>query len=135
MAHILVVEDDVAIRCLLRTMLEFHGYQVYEAANGYEGLQCYQVQPTDLVITDMEMPVMDGTQFLIELRRKFPLAKVVAISGEKRLLERTKTFNIQGAFEKPFRLRDLLLVIQELVNAPSTPEPRYEAAACLTSAT
>jgi YesN/AraC family two-component response regulator len=72
-------------------VLERQGYSVVEAENGYEGLQYYGAEPTDLVITDMQMPVMDGLQMIMELRRTFPTAKIIAISGGQRALAMVKT--------------------------------------------
>src|ERR1700675_3186654 len=102
-APILVIGDDESIRFLLRTVLELHGYDVVEAENGYEGLLCYQAEPTDVVITDMQMPVMDGLELITELQRDFPWAKVIAISGGRRALEVARTFT-PHIFEKPFSL-------------------------------
>ena len=60
MARILVVDDDKAVRLLLRASLERQGYTVVEAENVDEGLRYYRAAPADLVITDIQMPVMDG---------------------------------------------------------------------------
>ena len=116
MARILVVDDDESIRFLLRTVLEFQGYDVIEAENGYEGLLRYQVEPADLVITDMQMPVMDGLELLMELQRTFPRVKAIAISGGRRTLEVAKTFT-PHTFEKPFSLDEVVDTVHELVAA------------------
>ena len=116
MARILVVDDDESIRFLLRAVLEFQGYDVIEAENGYEGLLCYQAEPADLVITDMQMPVMDGLELLMELQRTFPRVKVIAISGGRRTLEVARTFT-PHTFEKPFSLEEVVDTVYELVAA------------------
>ncbi len=116
MARILVVDDDESIRFLLRTVLEFQGYDVIEAENGYEGLLRYQVEPADLVITDMQMPVMDGLELLMELQRTFPRVKVIAISGGRRTLEVAKAFT-PHTFEKPFSLEEVVDTVYEIVAA------------------
>src|SRR5712691_1481966 len=71
-ARILVVDDNKSIRFLLRNVLEPEGFEVVEAENGSDGLLRYQVEPTDLVITDMQMPVMGGLAMMRELQRTFP---------------------------------------------------------------
>ena len=81
MVRILVVDDDETIRGLLRDMLEPEGYEVVEAANGQEGLRRYHAAPTDLVIADMQMPVMDGLALLQTLQHACPWVKVIAMSG------------------------------------------------------
>ena len=124
MARILVVDDDESIRFLLRAVLEFQGYDVIEAENGYEGLLRYQVEPADLVITDMQMPVMDGLELLMELQRTFPRVKVIAISGGRRTLEVARTFT-PHTFEKPFSLEEVLDTVHELVAAAMPSELGY----------
>jgi DNA-binding NtrC family response regulator len=116
-ARILVIDDDESIRFLLRTVLELQGYNVVEAENGYEGLLYCQAEPTDVVITDMQMPVMDGLALITELRSTFPWVKVIAISGGRRGLEMARTFT-RYTFEKPFSLEAVLDTVQELVATP-----------------
>jgi len=118
-ARILVVDDDKAVRLLLRAVLERRGYSVVEAENGAEGLQYYRAAPTDLVITDIQMPVMDGLQMIKELRRAFPTAKIIAISGEKGRLAAAQTFS-QYTFEKPLYMEEFLDAVQKFVSAPGS---------------
>ena len=125
MARILVIDDDETIRYLLRAGLEHAGHEVVEAENGYEGLQHYQAAPTAVVITDIQMPVMDGIQLLMELQRIAPLAKVIALSGGRLYLERARALNAQRTFEKPFLLSAVLDAVQELATAPVSPEASY----------
>jgi two-component system, chemotaxis family, chemotaxis protein CheY len=118
-ARILVVDDDQAIRLLLRAMLERRGHAVVEATNGNEGLQYYQAAPMDLVITDIQMPVMDGLQMIKELRANFPTAKVIAISGEKGQLAAAKSCS-QYTFEKPLYMEEFLDAVQKFASAPGS---------------
>lgn len=127
-ARILVIDDDESIRILLRTVLELQGYDVVEAENGYAGLQCYQAEPIDLVITDMLMPVMDGVEMITELQRDFSWVKIIAISGGRRALEVARTLT-PYVFEKPFSLGKLLDTVRELVCAPTSSELEYSAVA------
>ena len=91
MARILVVDDDQSVRLLLRAVLERRGYSVVEAENGKEGLQALSGEPTDVVITDIQMPGMDGLEMILELRGTLPTARIIAMSGEKRP-QQVKTF-------------------------------------------
>jgi CheY-like chemotaxis protein len=116
-ACILVVDDDQFVRSLLRAVLERQGYSVVEAENGAEGLQAYQAKPTDVVITDIQMPGMDGLEMSIELRRAFPTARIIAISGGKSALNMAKTL-VQYTLEKPLCMEELLDTVQQLVSAP-----------------
>ena len=119
MARILLVDDDKAVRLLLRTVLERRGHSVVEAENGDAGLRYYRATPADLVIVDIQMPVMDGLQMIKELRGDFPTAKIIALSGEKSRLAAAQTFS-QGTFEKPPHMEELLDAVQKFVSAPGT---------------
>jgi two-component system cell cycle response regulator len=67
-ARILVVDDSRAIRTILRRMLEAADYQVYEAADGRDGLSAMRSEPPDLVLLDIDMPVMDGLSAMREMK-------------------------------------------------------------------
>jgi DNA-binding NtrC family response regulator len=111
MATILIIDDDDLIRVLLRSALEEAGYEVTEAANGRQGLELYRHRPTDLVITDIVMPEMNGLDILLALTREFLDAKVIAISGageEKNALDVAKLLGARQTFQKPFSLPHLL---------------------------
>jgi len=127
-ARILVVDDDASIRSILRGVLEQQGYEVVEAEDGYEGLQCYWAELPDVVITDMQMPGMDGLQLIMELRRTCPAAKIIAISGGRRTLNLARPL-AQGAFEKPFQLGNLIAAVRELVSTTACPALSHAAMA------
>ncbi len=82
-AEILVIDDSEDIRELFQLALEGAGYLVRVAADGSEGLAATRDRRPDLIITDISMPVMDGLQFLVQLRSNFapPLPPVVVCSG------------------------------------------------------
>jgi DNA-binding NtrC family response regulator len=111
MATILIIDDEEIIRVLLRSALEAEGYEVTEAANGREGLELYRQRPTNLVITDIVMPELNGLDMLLELTREFLYAKVIAISGageEKNVLDVAKLLGARQTFQKPFSIPHLL---------------------------
>ncbi|HKQ34783.1 MAG TPA: response regulator [Nitrospiraceae bacterium] len=111
MATILIIDDQESIRALLRTTLEAAGYEVMEASNGRIGLDLYRQKPTDLVITDMFMPELNGLDMLRELMREFLDAKVIAISGAGKgmnVLDIAKLLGARQAFHKPFSMTQLL---------------------------
>ena len=68
MATILIVDDLSANRNFLVTLLGRHGHRLLEAADGRDGLVAVQTEHPDLVITDVLMPVMDGYEFVRQLR-------------------------------------------------------------------
>lgn len=79
--RVLVIDDSELDRMMLEELLKQAGYQVSLAADGDEGLQAYLQNPFDLVITDMVMPGKMGIDVILELKRKFPDVKVIAMSA------------------------------------------------------
>ncbi|MGE3541302.1 MAG: response regulator [Candidatus Tectimicrobiota bacterium] len=114
MSQILIVDDDAMMRDRLRQMFERRGYDVHEAATGMEGLQAYCSEPTDLVITDLQMPTMNGLQMMQHLREAFPAIKMIAISGAPHLLSEAHALATH-TFLKPVALHPLLRAVEELV--------------------
>ena len=111
MASILIIDDEESVRALLRFALESAGYEVTEAANGRQGLERYRHRSTDLVITDIVMPELNGLDMLLELTREFLHTKVIAISGaggEQNVLDAAKLLGVRRTFQKPFSMTRLL---------------------------
>src|SRR5436305_13382640 len=67
-ARILVVDDSAVVRRMLGFILEKGGHEVTFAVNGEEGLAAVRARPPEVVLTDLEMPVMDGISFVREVR-------------------------------------------------------------------
>jgi CheY-like chemotaxis protein len=82
-ASILVIEDDDAVRGLFRAILEPVGYLIAEASTGWEGIRRFRESPTDLVMTDMDMPHGDGADVIRQLRADYPAVRILAVSGSK----------------------------------------------------
>jgi two-component system chemotaxis response regulator CheY len=84
-ASILLVDDSPTIRDLLRIGLGQQGFAVITASDGLEGLERLSHNPVDLVIADVNMPRMDGINFIISLRKKKAWARlpVIVLSTEK----------------------------------------------------
>ena len=105
-ARILVVEDDETVRAVTRRILERAGHETLEAANGEEALGLVEARGTGiaLVITDLIMPEMRGTELARRLRERFPELKVLLVSGyTEDAVMRQRTFDSETAFlEKPF---------------------------------
>lgn len=115
MATILVIDDQAPIRTLLRQALEGAGHQVLEASNGRAGLELYREEPADLVITDIDMPEMNGLEMMLELTRNFLNVKVIAISGGaegSNVLNLAKLLGARQTFQKPLDLKTLLTAVQ-----------------------
>lgn len=81
MASVLVVDDEEAVRSLLRKLLEREGHEVVVVSEGEAALTVYAEKAFDLVITDLVMPKMNGLQAIGELLGAHPTARIIAISG------------------------------------------------------
>jgi len=121
-ARILLIEDEASVRECLAYALAHAGYEVLEAADGKEGITLYHKAPADLIITDLIMPEQDGLEVIMEVRRNFPEAKIIAISGGGRLrntgyLKTAKKLGATSTLIKPFAIDELLQVVQENLRA------------------
>ena len=113
MARILIIDDEEPVRLLLRQMLERAGHEVTEATEGDEGLEAYRRAPTDLVITDILMPKKGGLAAIAELRREFPTARIIAMSGGGRggklmFLATARTYPGVLTLKKPFTKAEVM---------------------------
>lgn len=120
MPSVLIIDDDAAIRSMMSQILSSAGYQVSPAADGKAGINLYRENPTDLIITDLVMPEKDGIELIMELRREFPQAKIMAMSGGSQYgnMDYLKTAKILGAIrvlDKPFEIDTLLQIVNELI--------------------
>ena len=106
---ILIVEDDVNIRTFVRTMLEAEDYQVLCAANCRSGLSMFSSHCPDLVILDLGLPDMDGTEF-IPFARRFSAAPILVLSARTTDDDKVSALDM-GANDyvtKPFSAAELL---------------------------
>lgn len=113
---VLVIDDEAAVRNVTRALLERAGYRVLTAASGKEGLALYaeHASTIGLVVLDLSMPRMSGTDVLLELRRIGGSAlRVVLASGYANPDTPSGGPNIAGFLQKPFRFDELLSTVRE----------------------
>jgi DNA-binding response OmpR family regulator len=117
---ILLIEDMKGVRESLEVILSIQGYKVDFANNGTEGLHKAKASKYDLVITDILMPEMDGTEVIIQLRTSGNQVPILAISAggdgvsAKQALTLAKE-KASAILEKPFSKDELLKKIKELI--------------------
>src|SRR3954451_18938587 len=94
---ILLVEDDTDLREMFRTALRFEGFDVQEAADGYEALRLLEDEVAKLVVLDLRMPFVDGIEVLREMqsRRRVPVVVVTASD------EDVSQFDVECVLRKP----------------------------------
>lgn len=108
--HILIVEDDRDIREGIEIYLKNQGYEVYQAANGAEGLKVIDSEEIHLAIVDIMMPVMDGVTMLMKLRAQDKEFPVIMLSAKSEEVDKIMGLNM-GADDyvtKPFTPLELL---------------------------
>lgn len=115
---IMVVDDSVSMRQMVRFTLSAAGYEVVEAADGAEALSKSSGQTVDLFITDVNMPNMDGIQLTRELRASAPyrFTPIVMLTTES-LQERKgegKAAGATGWIIKPFEPEKLVAVVKKV---------------------
>ncbi|MBK1656668.1 response regulator [Paracraurococcus ruber] len=119
MRTVLTVDDSASIRQVVANLLTNAGYRVVEAANGAEGLKQLQAGGVNLVVTDLNMPVMDGLTFIREAR-KLPTGKgipILFLSTESDAVKKqqAKEAGATGWIVKPFQNDQFLAVVGKVL--------------------
>ena len=106
---ILVVDDDESIRRVLSRHLGNMGFNVIEASNGYTGQNLFLNTAINLVITDLEMPGMDGWTLAFNIKQEAPHIPVIMVTGmdEERFMQNKKENCIDIVMFKPFKMIEL----------------------------
>lgn len=106
---VLLIEDEQEIRRFLRNTLPHHGYRLYEAASGMEGLAQAQARNPDLILVDLGLPDMDGLDVITKLR-EWTQAPIIVLSARGQ--EQIKVTALDGGADdymtKPFGVEELL---------------------------
>ena len=114
--RILIVDDEENARIGLSKLLSQEGFDVYCVANGQEALEHLRLQRVNLVISDINMPEMNGIAFLRELNKRYPSTHVIMITAYGGVESYLEAMNL-GAFEyihKPIKIAELKSVMEKL---------------------
>ncbi|MCB2297375.1 response regulator [Clostridium tagluense] len=117
MKRILIVDDACFMRLSLKRILEDNGFKVVgEAGNGLEAISQYNILKPDIVTMDITMPVMDGVEALIEIKKRDPAAKVVMISalGQESWVKKAVMSGAKGFVIKPYKEEYVLDTLNKL---------------------
>jgi CheY-like chemotaxis protein len=111
--RILVIEDDPMARIAIVQILKVSGYEVIEADNGRRGIELFEGEAPDLVVTDIIMPEKEGLETIMHLRGLRPGQKIIAISGGGRLfntdfLQMASRLGADAILAKPFEPEELI---------------------------
>lgn len=118
-ASILTVDDSASIRVTIKIALEGAGYTVAEAENGVDGIAKANAGNFDLIITDLNMPVMDGLTMIEELRKLPAHAGVPIIflttESDEGMKQRAKAAGATGWLTKPFNPEQLVKIAKKVL--------------------
>jgi CheY-like chemotaxis protein len=121
MQHILVIDDDNAVRAAVKAVLAREGYDVTAAEDGRSGLAAIDTHLYDLIIVDIFMPGMDGLEAIRRIKQHAPLVPIIAISGflfrdssvpAPDFLTMATKLGAAGGLHKPFRPHELLAAVR-----------------------
>jgi DNA-binding response OmpR family regulator len=116
MRRVLVVDDDASIRRLVRIILADAGFVVFEAEDGEQALEILERESPEVLLLDLNMPVMDGRELFERLRQHGRRPRTVIISAGPS--ERTRQeLGAEASLQKPFGPDDLVETVCALSNA------------------
>jgi CheY-like chemotaxis protein len=112
--NILFVDDDKTTRKILKTILDDHGYESFSAENGDDALHEFKLHDIDIVITDIEMPEMDGFQLIQEIKKLDDdvLCMVLSVHNEPELVIKIMKLGIYDYLIKPVKADVLELTLK-----------------------
>lgn len=124
--NVLIVDDSAILRTAIHKVVRLAGIEddrIHEACNGREALDVLETVWIDLVLLDLNMPVMDGEQFATELRKNPDLADVavvvVSTESNRDRLQRMRDLGAVESLRKPFEPEDLHRLIPKVLGAKS----------------
>ena len=117
---ILVMDDDPELCQLIKRSLEHAGHKVVVAQDGMHALGTYEMNRPSMLFVDLMMPNIDGEEFLRMLGT--PRPPVVLITASVRRLEVANRFGVDASLEKPFDIREIMRLANEMVGDPKADE-------------
>ena len=113
---VLFVEDEELLRAIYERILEKYVERLYVAQNGKEGLEVYEKVKPDLIITDIQMPVMDGLEMIDVIRKEDQRVRIVILSayGEAEYFMDAIKIGVNSFLIKPVETKKLISLVEEL---------------------
>jgi DNA-binding response OmpR family regulator len=117
--HVLIIDDQESMRSIIAQMLRDHGFQVSTAGDGQEGLHLFEQDPAsfNLILVDVNMPTIDGIQFLKLIKAKNPKMPVILITAmnEEVVAVLGKEYKADGVIKKPFLVDEAVKTIERVI--------------------
>jgi YesN/AraC family two-component response regulator len=118
---ILLVDDEILTRKTLEAFLVRKGFDVISAEDGHHATRFLKKYTPQIVITDIIMPEKNGIELILDIQKKYPSIKIIAISGGGKInasthLNIAKDLGVHAIISKPVTDKDLLSAIEECLN-------------------
>jgi CheY-like chemotaxis protein len=115
--RILLVEDNQKVQDVISWVLYFFGFEVALAGNGVEALAVFNQNSFDLVLTDLQMPIMDGSILASHIKQRSPQTPVILMTGADRetAWEKAERAPVDSVIFKPFKVKDLQDTVQRVL--------------------
>ncbi len=112
--RVLAVDDNPSMRTFLYDALSLWGYEVVAAGSGADGFEQFSQKPFDLVITDCQMPGMDGWQLASLVKKASTLTPVIMVTGQDRyaVMDKMQDSDIDHIMFKPFKLDEFYTTVR-----------------------
>jgi two-component system, response regulator, stage 0 sporulation protein F len=114
--RLLIVDDNDGIRTLLADIFHDAGYAVQTATNGWEAIECLARHTYDVVLTDLEMPVVNGRELATTLRKRFTRIPLVVMTGSTGGAALAREMDAAAYVEKPFDLTTVVSTVGAAVS-------------------
>ncbi|HTO85316.1 MAG TPA: response regulator [Methylomirabilota bacterium] len=113
--RIMIVDDDQDLAESLADLLQVHGYDVEIAKDGQDALEHARSEDFDITFMDVRMPVMNGVDSFLAIKRIKPQARIVMMTGFKEpILEKAINAGAEGPLHKPFSVEDMLKLVETI---------------------
>ena len=117
MAHILLVEDDLDLREMLKAILADEGHHVVDVSDGQAALTAIRGGQPDLIVSDIIMDGMEGIAAIMAFRKLLPETPIIAMSGNELYLSNSEKLGADLGLLKPFTRANFLSEINALLDA------------------
>jgi CheY-like chemotaxis protein len=129
--NILVVEDDLGTRTVIKTILSAHGHTVVECKNGREATKAVTQQKFDLIVLDIMMPEMSGYDVVIFLKQRpetqrIPIIMVTAKAEAEDMILGYRDYGVEYYITKPFTTSQLIQGVTLILNAAEEEKPKKQ---------
>jgi CheY-like chemotaxis protein len=122
-APVLIVDDDVVIRTVLRSVLEDEGIEVAEAADGQAAVDYVSRQRPALILLDMGLPILDGVAVGLRVRSLYESLPIIVLSADNWMVAKAQQVGAIAYLHKPFDIEALLDTVQSALRASNDNAP------------